>query len=429
MNHRRSVQSCSRNALLAAVIAMACAAAAQGQLLSWNTGAANSANTGQGSGVTGTEFTLAAAATATHLGYCDDTFVSPEGLTSAHLVGIYDAATQALIAQATVPAGTAAVRVGAFRVVPLAAPVALEAGRLYIAVGTDTGGDPTRNVSVAGGTLIPAPNPPGVTIGRWVAALNGAGPPTLAFPTFEFSTTTTRLGPVVGLSFDLVGIPGWGVQPEQHATTGPGSQSEGLEFSVTRPIDITGLSVYDDTYISPPGLYVSHPVAIFDAVSRTQLAFAVVPAGNTTPLAGEHRGVPITPLRLMPNRRYVAVTVIDTDPSRVLARTSIQFAQGVRLHAWRLGPTGTSVQFSTSVITATANFGVSAGILVRERCSVDFDASGGATTQDIFDFLAAWFAAPTFGVPASAAGDFNRDGLFNTQDIFDFLAAWFAGCL
>lgn len=32
------------------------------------------------------------------------------------------------------------------------------------------------------------------------------------------------------------------------------------------------------------------------------------------------------------------------------------------------------------------------------------------------------------GVPVFCAGDFNRTGVVSVQDIFDFLAAWFAGC-
>jgi hypothetical protein len=40
--------------------------------------------------------------------------------------------------------------------------------------------------------------------------------------------------------------------------------------------------------------------------------------------------------------------------------------------------------------------------------------------QDIFDFLAAWFAA-------SPLADVNAVSGVTVQDIFDFLAAWFAG--
>ena len=54
-------------------------------------------------------------------------------------------------------------------------------------------------------------------------------------------------------------------------------------------------------------------------------------------------------------------------------------------------------------------------------CPADFNHSGARTVQDIFDFLAAWFAQ-------NPAADFNHSGSVSVQDIFDFLAAWFAGC-
>ena len=41
--------------------------------------------------------------------------------------------------------------------------------------------------------------------------------------------------------------------------------------------------------------------------------------------------------------------------------------------------------------------------------------------QDIFDFLAGWFAG-------NVRADFNRSGVINVADIFDFLAGWFSGC-
>ena len=55
------------------------------------------------------------------------------------------------------------------------------------------------------------------------------------------------------------------------------------------------------------------------------------------------------------------------------------------------------------------------------HCPADFNCSGATTIQDIFDFLAAWFA----GNPSA---NFNGVGGITIQDIFDFLAAWFAGC-
>ncbi|MCC6322833.1 MAG: hypothetical protein IT438_15525 [Phycisphaerales bacterium] len=54
-------------------------------------------------------------------------------------------------------------------------------------------------------------------------------------------------------------------------------------------------------------------------------------------------------------------------------------------------------------------------------CPADVNCSHDLTVQDIFDFLAAYFA----GEPA---GDFNGVGGWSVQDIFDFLAAYFAGC-
>jgi hypothetical protein len=53
-------------------------------------------------------------------------------------------------------------------------------------------------------------------------------------------------------------------------------------------------------------------------------------------------------------------------------------------------------------------------------CRADFNGVGGVTVQDIFDFLAAYFA----GAPSA---DFNGSGGITVQDIFDFLAAYFAG--
>jgi len=53
--------------------------------------------------------------------------------------------------------------------------------------------------------------------------------------------------------------------------------------------------------------------------------------------------------------------------------------------------------------------------------SADFNMSGAITVQDIFDFLAAYFAG-------DVRADFNGAGGVGVQDIFDFLAAYFAGC-
>ena len=54
-------------------------------------------------------------------------------------------------------------------------------------------------------------------------------------------------------------------------------------------------------------------------------------------------------------------------------------------------------------------------------CKADFNKANGLGVQDIFDYLAAWFAS-------DPSADSNGDSSLSVQDIFDFLGAWFAGC-
>jgi hypothetical protein len=51
-------------------------------------------------------------------------------------------------------------------------------------------------------------------------------------------------------------------------------------------------------------------------------------------------------------------------------------------------------------------------------CRADYNCDGGVSSQDFFDFLAAFFGGNA---------DFNVDGATNSQDFFDFLAAFFSG--
>lgn len=54
-------------------------------------------------------------------------------------------------------------------------------------------------------------------------------------------------------------------------------------------------------------------------------------------------------------------------------------------------------------------------------CRADFNGVDGVGLQDLFDFLAAWFAH-------DPRADFNGGDGVGLQDLFDFLSAWFAGC-
>ncbi len=55
------------------------------------------------------------------------------------------------------------------------------------------------------------------------------------------------------------------------------------------------------------------------------------------------------------------------------------------------------------------------------RCPGDFNGIDGVTVQDVFDFLAAWFAL----VPAA---DVDGSGGVSLQDLFDFLVSYFTPC-
>lgn len=81
-----------------------------------------------------------------------------------------------------------------------------------------------------------------------------------------------------------------------------------------------------------------------------------------------------------------------------------------------------AVQSNTEVTCTLSNAcGSSSGSFQLFGCIADFNCSGGVSVQDIFDFLAEWFAA-------SPAANVNGVGGVTVQDVFDFLTAWFSGC-
>ncbi|MCC6320855.1 MAG: hypothetical protein IT438_05385 [Phycisphaerales bacterium] len=72
------------------------------------------------------------------------------------------------------------------------------------------------------------------------------------------------------------------------------------------------------------------------------------------------------------------------------------------------------------MVTNSCGTTTSNGIQVTV-CMGDHNCSGTVTVQDIFDFLASYFAG-------DIAADVNRSGTLSVQDIFDFLTAYFGGC-
>jgi hypothetical protein len=86
------------------------------------------------------------------------------------------------------------------------------------------------------------------------------------------------------------------------------------------------------------------------------------------------------------------------------------------------GSAGASQTFHIRCVVTDAGFcsSTSSNVVNYTVCPADVNCSGATDTQDILDFLDAWFAG-------SAAADINGGGL-TVKDIFDFLRAWFAAC-
>jgi hypothetical protein len=81
-----------------------------------------------------------------------------------------------------------------------------------------------------------------------------------------------------------------------------------------------------------------------------------------------------------------------------------------------LGDAGAYDCLVTNVCAAVAS-----DVAMLTLCPADFNCSGASSVQDIFDFLAAYFA----GAPVA---DINGTGGLSVQDMFDYLAAYFGAC-
>lgn len=74
------------------------------------------------------------------------------------------------------------------------------------------------------------------------------------------------------------------------------------------------------------------------------------------------------------------------------------------------------------VITSACGEVTSNPAMLTSCCAADVNGSGDLTPQDMFDYLALYFAG-------DVRGDFNGSGTWTVQDIFDYFAAYFAGCV
>lgn len=105
------------------------------------------------------------------------------------------------------------------------------------------------------------------------------------------------------------------------------------------------------------------------------------------------------------------------------ATTPAAMSTLVSIHACSPNPVlvGGATRYNIRCVVTNACGTATSSTSVYTYCPVDINCASGATVQDVFDFLAAWFGG-------SNIGNFNGVGGTTVQDIFDFLAAWFAGC-
>ncbi len=140
-----------------------------------------------------------------------------------------------------------------------------------------------------------------------------------------------------------------------------------------------------------------------------------IPTGNTTNVNG-CRSASAT----------FSVTAVGTGPFTYMWRkngvnNSLFANASSRTPTLTLANLQTSSAGSYDCLITNGCGSVSSASATLRVCAADFNCSGGINTQDIFDYLAAWFAG-------SSTADMNQIGGVNVQDIFDFLSTWFAGC-
>ena len=95
-----------------------------------------------------------------------------------------------------------------------------------------------------------------------------------------------------------------------------------------------------------------------------------------------------------------------------------------------VGATSATLSFASLVGSNSGSYdcvvtnpcgGVTSSAATVFVCIPDFNCSGVVSVQDIFDFMAAFFAN-------DPRADVNESAVVSVQDIFDFLAAYFTGC-
>jgi hypothetical protein len=141
---------------------------------------------------------------------------------------------------------------------------------------------------------------------------------------------------------------------------------------------------------------------------RADLWAAINASGNAAPITLRRGGVVVATDTLT----SANALVYNGTPTQLSGRWEI---------APSLAPPGTFDEI-TFALTLPNNGGLFIDNLAFvAKCPSDFNSSGTSTVQDLFDFIAAYFAA-------GPNADFNGVNGPTVQDLFDFIAAYFRPC-
>jgi hypothetical protein len=350
----------------------------------------------------GWQFSTAEEITLTHLGMRDEyTFASSGQPTSEGPNGVLDGSTDvklglwepgangALLAQATVPAGTTNIEAGVFYAA-LSTPLTLSPGSYVVSAMTTTGGEYYRSYP-AGVTV---PMAPGITFEQALADPDGTNNGAFRHPSGEFNGSVGGGAAWFGPTFKFTTGDG-GTPPTGGGTAAvdnlalPNGVGEvgyslnfalGWQFSTTEEITLTHLGMRDEYTFASNGQPTSEgPNGVLDGSTDVRLglwepgaggallAQATVPAGTTNIEAGVFYAALSTPLTLLPGSYVVsAMTTTGGEYYRSYpAGVTVPMAPGITFEQALADPDGTnngafrhpSGEFNGSVGGGAAWFG------------------------------------------------------------------------
>ncbi len=157
------------------------------------------------------------------------------------------------------------------------------------------------------------------------------------------------------------------------------------------------------TVVCAPIVFTTNPSSI--TVRRGQSVSLTAVATGSAPLG--YQWLRIDPEVTFVNGPTANGSVVTGATATTFTIADIQLADAGR-HACR-------------VTDVCGNTNISGSAIITVLCAGDFNLSGTVSVQDIFDFLAAYFAN-------SPSADVNNSGMVSVQDIFDFLVLYFGPC-